>query len=70
MLVLASLAAQLPAGIGAIAACMAICGFLLQASPAMKGEGEEELRRRAAKGGVVGLGIGLVVAVLSVTLPS
>jgi hypothetical protein len=48
---------------------MAIGGFVLQAFPAMRGAGEKELRRRTSIGGIWGLCIGLVVAVLSVTLP-
>jgi hypothetical protein len=47
---------------------MAIGGFIAQASSAIRQAGEEKLRRRAAYGGIVGLLVGSVVVVLSVTL--
>ena len=65
---LASLAAQRPASVGAIAAGMAIGGFLLQARPAIKGASEQELRKSAAIGGIVGLCLGIGGFVLGVTL--
>jgi hypothetical protein len=67
MLILASFASQVPAGVGAIAASMAIGGFLLQGRPAIRRAGEDELRQWTTVGGLIGLGFGLIVAILCVT---
>jgi hypothetical protein len=52
-----------------MAAGMAIGGFLSQARLAMRGASEQELRRSAAVGGVLGLCGGIIAVVLSVTVP-
>jgi hypothetical protein len=66
--VLASFASQFPPAVGAVAACMAIFGFIFQVVPALRRKGDTELRQKAALGGCVGLSIGFIVAVSSVTI--
>jgi uncharacterized membrane protein SpoIIM required for sporulation len=69
VLVVASFVSQLPAGIGAAAAGMAVFGFLFQAGPALRQRPEKELRQKVAIGGLVGLGFVLGVYVSSATVP-
>lgn len=69
VLVFASFASQFPPVVGAVAACMAIFGFLFQVVPSLQRKGDDELREKAALGGSFGLCVGIIVAVSSVTLP-
>ncbi len=48
-----------------LATAIAIGGFLGHAGPALRGDGEKELRQATARGGLVMLGFGSGVVVLS-----
>jgi hypothetical protein len=66
--VLATLMSDSATGFGLTAAAIAVCGFVAHARPAFSGADEERLRRATTAGGVFGLGVAVLVIVLSALL--
>lgn len=65
MFVAASIVQEFATSVGLLAGAMAVGGFLSHAGPALSNASEAEIRRATARGGLVGLGVGAFVVVLS-----
>jgi hypothetical protein len=65
MLVSGSIVEEFATCVGLLAGAMAVGGFLSHAGPALSNASDGELRRATARGGLVGLGVGAFVVVLS-----
>ena len=65
MLVTASIASDFATGVAVLAGLIAVGGFLAHAGPVLGGDTEAAVRQATVKGGLAGLGVGVVVVVLS-----
>jgi hypothetical protein len=65
MVIIASIASDFATGVGLLAGMIAVTGFAAHARPALSGASEQEIRGATVVGGLVGLGLGAVVIVLS-----
>jgi hypothetical protein len=65
MVVAGSIASSVATDAGLTAASIAIFGFLVHAGPALRGAPEGRLRWATTVGGLAGLGVALLVIVLS-----
>jgi len=55
-------------GAGFVAACIAVCGFLVQAPPALVKADERSVRAATVVGGIVGLFIATGLTVLAIVV--
>jgi hypothetical protein len=63
-----SLINDLASGAGFFAACIAVCGFLMQVPPALVKADERSVRAATVVGGIVGLFIATGLTVLAVVV--
>jgi len=68
MLPVGTLINDFAAGAGLVAACIAICGFLMQIPPALAKADEKAVRAATVVGGIGGLLLAAVLGVLVVVL--
>jgi hypothetical protein len=55
-------------GAGFVAACIAICGFLMQVPPALVKADEKSVRAATVVGGIVGLFLAAALTILAVVI--
>lgn len=65
MVFVATIQNQFAAGLGLIAAAIAVFGFIAHAPSALSGAHDRRLREATVSGGIVGLCVAVVVIVLS-----
>jgi glucokinase len=65
MLVVADVMSDFTGGAGFLAAAIAVGGFIAHIGPALSGRSEERVRQATVIGGSAGLGVAVLVIVLS-----
>jgi hypothetical protein len=65
-MLLGPIAGEFAIGVGLLAGMIAVCGFIAHARPTLSRASAREIRAATVIGGLAGLGIGLLVVVLSV----
>ncbi|HET7417772.1 MAG TPA: hypothetical protein VFJ61_09135 [Solirubrobacterales bacterium] len=64
-----SLINDLASGAGFVAACIAVCGFVMQVPPALVKADEKAVRAATVVGGIGGLLLAAAVIVLAAVIP-
>ena len=68
MLPVGSLINDLASGAGFVAACIAVCGFLMQIPPALAKADEKSVRAATVVGGIVGLFLAAVLVAMALVI--